>query len=239
MKFIAHRGACIEYQENTLSALIRAAEYGAYAVECDLRYTADGKLILFHDNDLVRLANHTAKSCEITCEEMRKILAKAGLELTLYDDLTDNYKERSGILFDLAFHAADKEFFNKLSKAPFHAIVGVHEIDEVKLALKYFKSEDILAFIPDLGSAEAFSKAGAGNIRLWEHWLDDTAISALKAKFPPEKEIWIMSFNGSIHHPLFSMNSSVTQIDRLSALGADGILLNDIKMAVEHTKNKK
>lgn len=238
MKFIAHRGACVEYRENTLSSLIHAAKYGAYAVECDLRYTADGKLILFHDNDLMRLANDPAKPCEITCEEMRKILAKAGLELNLYDDLVDKYKERSAVLFDITFHVTDEEFFNKLSKAPFHAIVGIHAADEAKLASKYFKSEDILAFIPDPGSAEAFSNAGAGNIRLWEQWLDDTTINELKAKLPPEKEIWIMSFDGSIDHPLFSMNCSERQIDRLSALGADGILLNDIKMAVEHINKK-
>ena len=54
MKFVAHRGASIEAQENTLEALRLGARLGAYACECDIRVTKDKSYVLFHDSDLVR-----------------------------------------------------------------------------------------------------------------------------------------------------------------------------------------
>ena len=40
IKFIAHRGASVEAQENTLEAIRLGATLGAYACEADLRITA-------------------------------------------------------------------------------------------------------------------------------------------------------------------------------------------------------
>ena len=54
MKYIAHRGASLIRQENTVESLVCGAELGAYAVECDIRVTADGRYIIFHDPDLAR-----------------------------------------------------------------------------------------------------------------------------------------------------------------------------------------
>ena len=49
MKIIAHRGASQEYPENTLKAFARAIEIGVDAIETDVLRTADGILILHHD----------------------------------------------------------------------------------------------------------------------------------------------------------------------------------------------
>ena len=54
---IAHRGlhdASKGVVENSLGAL-RAAMAKGYAVECDLRLSRDGKVFVFHDDDLDRL----------------------------------------------------------------------------------------------------------------------------------------------------------------------------------------
>ena len=55
---IAHRGFHDMNKtrwENTLSAFDAAARRG-YAVECDVHLTLDGEVVVFHDNDLKRLA---------------------------------------------------------------------------------------------------------------------------------------------------------------------------------------
>ena len=61
MKLIAHRGASLERPENSLESLILASELGAYAVECDVRATADGEYVLFHDDNLARLGGSDKK----------------------------------------------------------------------------------------------------------------------------------------------------------------------------------
>lgn len=53
-RLLAHRCGQVRGVENTLSAMRRAREDGADGVECDVRLTADGEPVLFHDDDLLR-----------------------------------------------------------------------------------------------------------------------------------------------------------------------------------------
>jgi glycerophosphoryl diester phosphodiesterase len=54
---IAHRGARAFAPENTLEAIDKAALLGCHMVEIDVHLTADGELIVVHDDDLVRCSN--------------------------------------------------------------------------------------------------------------------------------------------------------------------------------------
>lgn len=53
---IAHRGASADSAEHTLGAYQKALAEGADGLECDVRLTADGHLVLLHDRDLRRTA---------------------------------------------------------------------------------------------------------------------------------------------------------------------------------------
>lgn len=53
----AHRGWSAEYPENSLEAFRAALELGADEIELDVRRTADGKLIVSHDNKLDRISD--------------------------------------------------------------------------------------------------------------------------------------------------------------------------------------
>jgi len=53
---IAHRGASKAAPENTAAAILRACKMGAKIIEFDVRKTADGELVLFHDDKLERIA---------------------------------------------------------------------------------------------------------------------------------------------------------------------------------------
>ena len=54
IQVIAHRGANDEEPEHSLAAFLKAVEQGADAVECDVRLTADGTLVCFHDRRIDR-----------------------------------------------------------------------------------------------------------------------------------------------------------------------------------------
>lgn len=56
VKLIAHRGLSGLEAENTCSAFVAAANRSFYGIECDIWKTADGKLVINHDNNLLRVA---------------------------------------------------------------------------------------------------------------------------------------------------------------------------------------
>jgi len=53
---IAHRGDSLRLPENTREAIVSAFEHGADLVEIDIRRTRDGHAVVFHDDELERLA---------------------------------------------------------------------------------------------------------------------------------------------------------------------------------------
>lgn len=54
---VAHRGASEEAPEHTGVAYARALDYGADALECDVRLTLDGHLVCVHDRRVDRTSN--------------------------------------------------------------------------------------------------------------------------------------------------------------------------------------
>ncbi len=54
---IAHRGARSLAPENTMPAFVKAWQLGAHGVETDVSVSADGKLVLLHDDTLKRTSN--------------------------------------------------------------------------------------------------------------------------------------------------------------------------------------
>lgn len=70
---IAHRGACAEAPENTLAALRRAAELGVKWVELDVRFTADGEVVVIHDRTVNRTTNGRGAVERLTLAQLRQL----------------------------------------------------------------------------------------------------------------------------------------------------------------------
>jgi len=70
---IGHRGAPAYEPENTLKSFRRAIELGADGIELDVRFTADGVPVVFHDEDLKRLFNMDVKLNSLTLHQIREL----------------------------------------------------------------------------------------------------------------------------------------------------------------------
>lgn len=67
---VAHRGLHGgEIPENSLSAFEEAAAKG-YSVETDVQMTKDGELVLFHDDDLLRMCGVDKKVAACTYAQL-------------------------------------------------------------------------------------------------------------------------------------------------------------------------
>ena len=69
---IGHRGAAGCAPENTLAGLRKAKELGCRWVEIDVRFTADGQLILLHDDRLERTTNGRGKAASMPLAAVRR-----------------------------------------------------------------------------------------------------------------------------------------------------------------------
>ncbi len=69
----AHRGYARRAPENTLAAIRDAAEAGADIVEIDVQLTADGEVVLLHDDDLRRMTGDRRRVSGVTLEELQRL----------------------------------------------------------------------------------------------------------------------------------------------------------------------
>lgn len=69
----AHRGSSREAPENTVAAIKKAIEHHADYAEIDIHLTSDGVPIVFHDEDLSRMAGIAKRPNEFTLVELQKI----------------------------------------------------------------------------------------------------------------------------------------------------------------------
>lgn len=68
----AHRGASKYAPENTIAAFELAVEQGADAIELDAKLSADGKVVVIHDQTVDRTTNGTGRVNKLTLSEMKE-----------------------------------------------------------------------------------------------------------------------------------------------------------------------
>ena len=71
--FLGHQGTYGEQPANSLSGFKRAIELGADGIETDLHGTADGRIVLMHDDDVSTHVVAKGKLTEMTFEQVRKL----------------------------------------------------------------------------------------------------------------------------------------------------------------------
>jgi len=67
---IAHRGANLEAPENTMPAFQIALDHGVHGFENDVHITADGVLVIIHDDTIDRTSNGSGLVCEMTYDQL-------------------------------------------------------------------------------------------------------------------------------------------------------------------------
>ncbi|WP_432669702.1 alpha/beta hydrolase [Mycolicibacterium fortuitum] len=70
---VAHRGASHDFPEQTRAAYTEALRQGADALECDVRLTKDGQLVLIHDKTVDRTSNGTGRVGDMTLAELQAL----------------------------------------------------------------------------------------------------------------------------------------------------------------------
>lgn len=94
----AHRGASLEFPENTLIAFNEAIKKGTDRLELDVNMTSDNVLIIMHDKTLDRTTNGKGVVLETSFEEIQKLDAGSWKNAKFKDEKVPTLKE----VFELA-----------------------------------------------------------------------------------------------------------------------------------------
>jgi glycerophosphoryl diester phosphodiesterase len=71
----AHRGASAHAPENTLAAFALAVQQGAQGIELDVHLTADGQVVIMHDDTVDATTDGRGAIASMTLEQVRKLHA--------------------------------------------------------------------------------------------------------------------------------------------------------------------
>lgn len=101
VEWISHRGLCYPGVENTLQAFHWASEAGFRHFETDLRCTADGVVVLWHDQTLARGSGHKLAQQPIqnvNWTELQKVRLHDGQSLCTLESVFEHFWDRRWIL---------------------------------------------------------------------------------------------------------------------------------------------
>lgn len=238
---IGHRGHSIGAPEQTMAAFHEADSRGADMIEADVRCTRDGSLVLIHDVTLDRTTTGTGPVRERTYDELRPLDAGswfsatyAGEHIPLLGELFD-LAEESGIA--LCLEAKGETAAEQVSVATavateisvrgrldtdvlasfdHHTLaVAVSAVPGVRVAPDRFPERGLSV------AAEILAQARSCGAHIVQHHHLDLRAPVVESLHAAGVEVWAWPVN------------IPADIERVLAMGVDGVMSDDVTAAVE------
>lgn len=191
---VAHRGLAVGVPENTIAAFRRSVERGVPVIELDVRETADGQLVILHDETLDRTTSCSASLAATYYVQLASCDAGGGERVPSLADALAFVRDRPArLLLDIKPGTSLRRVVREVRAGGFKGkvIFGLRRAKDVARVRRELPGSTILAFMPDVGDAAAFADAGADIIRLWSDWVDADPglVRRVRAQGP---KAWVM-----------------------------------------------
>ncbi len=179
---IAHRGVPERRPENTLASFALALEEGADGIELDVHLSADGQVVVHHDDAIrvpgtdvrkLRIAEHSMSSlrsiCEVELPALAEVLELVGQKARVWVEIKGQRVEREVVAVirsghsACAIHAFDHRAIRRASELapeiPYGLLMVARTVDPVSLL------------------------RAAGATALWQEWsmIDEELVSEIHA----------------------------------------------------------
>jgi glycerophosphoryl diester phosphodiesterase len=231
--------------ENTLAAFRGAVTLGVDAIEIDLRVTADGHLVVMHDDTVDRTTDGNGRVVDLTLAEVKALDAGAYAGPAFQGEQVPTYREVLEVL-----HGHRVQLLLDIKDCPPEAKQEIVEITDhfdawrrlivgprTVTDLRSFKQLDprlrTLALVPgrqdappDPSEIARSIHVGADLVRLWPAWLltdDDVGGQLIESVLAHNVPVWTCAdtFYGDI-----SADTPEDDLRRLIDIGVTGILTN-------------
>jgi glycerophosphoryl diester phosphodiesterase len=237
---IAHRGGGGLWPENTLYAFGQSAALGADVIETDVRLTADGALVLVHDETVARTTDGAGRVSDLTLADLKRL--DAGHRFTSDGGQTFPHRGRGldiptleeafALSANLRFNIEPKDDSEALVRSLCRAIREHSMAERVVVAsfrqgtLELFRRE-----CPEVATSASASEA-SGFLARYKAGLADSYSPPMQALQVPEyaggmhvltREFVAAAHARNLHVHAWTVNS-VEDMRRLLDVGVDGIM---------------
>jgi len=228
-QIIAHRGAAGKAPENTLVAMRHAINDGADWLEIDVQESADGKVVVIHDSDFMKLGGVDLKVSAGSLEEIRKIDVgswfNTGFSAERVPTLTEILelaKGRCNVLIELKYYGYDQQLEQRV-------VDIVEETNMAKniaiMSLKYEGIKILQALRPQwrtgLLSTQAIGKISNLEVDFLAINMATASPAFIRRIHDTGKEVYIWTVNDRV------------SMSRMISLGVDGIITDEPALAGE------
>ncbi len=240
-KILAHRGASGEAPENTRAAFELAAAQGADGIETDIRYTRDNRIVICHDEELLRLTGTPGKVSDFTLAKLR--------QLNFAKHFGDFPAEPIMTLAELLTLAKAANFYVNLEvKHSYHALYQYRTLAE-EAASEVIKQDMVGQVIfssfvfpymmrlkkrrPEIACAFLFEKQHTFTIGLAKH----SKMEALH----PRQDLVTEAYLDSVHEAGLKLNTwtvnEPADIEQMLDIGVDAIITNYPARALAYARS--
>jgi glycerophosphoryl diester phosphodiesterase len=232
--FFAHRGASAYAPENTLAAFELAAQQGAPAIEFDVKVTADGHVVIIHDQTVDRTTDGSGQVTKMSLAALRELDAGCKAKWHFAPPAA---REKIPTL-DEVFEAVGKKLFINVEltnyATPFDALVPkVVELVkkhglEKRVMFSSFYPHNLMAaarLLPDVPRGQLFLDGGAGwwqrawgrliNVQAEHPWKGDVTADYVKSAHARGRRVQVYTVN------------TPEDMRHLRQLGVDAIFTDD------------
>jgi glycerophosphoryl diester phosphodiesterase len=232
---IAHRGAAGKAPENTKVSMHHAINDGTDWIEIDVQETIDGKVVVIHDSDFMKLANNNLKVWEGTLKEIQEIdigswfnSGFSAQRVPTLEDILAIAKGKCRVLIELKYYGHDIILEQRVAEI----VEQADMVDDVAImSLKYKGIQNFRRIRPDwpvgLLSSKAIGKISDLNVDFLAINMATAKPSFIRRIQSSGKKVYVWTVNGQV------------SMSRLMSLGVDGIITDEPALANEvRTKNK-
>ena len=224
---IAHRGAAGKAPENTLASIRQAVKDGADWIEIDVQETLDGKVVVIHDSDFMKLAGRDLKVWNSTVKELQEIDVGSwfGPEFSAervptLAQVLEEVRGQSRVLIELKYYGHDRQLEQRVVDIVEKAVM-VNDV--AVMSLEHSGIKKFHALRPDWVVGLLSSKA-IGNLSDLD--VDFLAINMGMAT----PEFIRRALKADMQLFVWTVNDQVS-MSRMMSLGVDGIITDEPELA--------
>ncbi|QDV19102.1 Glycerophosphoryl diester phosphodiesterase [Gimesia panareensis] len=119
---MAHRGASKAAPENSMAAFRQAIADGADWIELDVQETVDGKVVVVHDSDLMKLAGNPLKIWDATLDDLTEIDIGSSFDpqfaaerVPTLAEVLKLCKDKIGVIIELKYYGHDQQLEQRVA----------------------------------------------------------------------------------------------------------------------------